>query len=270
MRCLLPLSLTLALAACASPASLTRAPTPAADAAPAEGALLMSDATLSAYHWDLDQATAADGSRIAALFPRPAPALRLGFSDDGISVANGCNRLGGRYRLDGTRLELAQLIQTQMACAAPLMRADTAIAGLLQDTPRLALQGSATAPVLVLTTAAGDTLHLVGTPTADTRHGGPGETVFREVAAQRMACHHPLMPDHQCLRVREVVYDDSGLRRSVGEWGPFYDEIEGYTHQPGIRNVLRLKRYARRAPIPADAPAHVYVLDMTVESARED
>jgi len=48
----------------------------------------------------------------------------------------------------------------------------------------------------------------------------------------------------------------------------FYSEIAGYTHKPGTSNVLRINRYTRPAA-PADASAHIYELDMVVESRTE-
>ena len=50
-----------------------------------------------------------------------------------------------------------------------------------------------------------------------------------------------------------------------GAFGNFYARIEGYSHEPGIRNVLRLKRYAVPNP-PADGSAVAYVLDMVVQT----
>ena len=108
-----------------------------------------------------------------------------------------------------------------------------------------------------------------GVATADTRFGGPGERVFLEVASERVACPHAMIPDFQCLHVREVTYDDKGLKVGTpGEFEHFYDSIEGYTHEPGIRNVLRVDRYTVKNP-PADASSSAYVLDMVVESANE-
>jgi hypothetical protein len=49
-----------------------------------------------------------------------------------------------------------------------------------------------------------------------------------------------------------------------GAWQPFAETIEGYTHQPGVRNVLRLKRFDR-APAGGGA-SFFYVLDLVVES----
>jgi hypothetical protein len=89
--------------------------------------------------------------------------------------------------------------------------------------------------------------------------------MFIEVAAQRVACSHPLIPNYQCLQVRRIEYDGQGLKTKVGPWENWYGEIQGYTHQPGVRNVLRIQRYPVANP-PADAPSHADVLDMTVES----
>ena len=73
----------------------------------------------------------------------------------------------------------------------------------------------------------------------------------------------------QCLQVREIQYDDKGLKIGApGEFQHFYDSIEGYQHEPGIRNVLRVDRYTVENP-PADASNRAYVLDMVVESANE-
>ena len=74
----------------------------------------------------------------------------------------------------------------------------------------------------------------------------------------------------QCLRVREVRFADNGIRQGVGEWRLFQGEIEGYEHQRGIRNVLRLQRYplASKGQPATDGPRHAYVLDLVVESER--
>jgi hypothetical protein len=142
------------------------------------------------------------------------------------------------------------------------MQSDAAIGQRLQAGGRLRRDGY---DALVLATPAGDTLRFAGEPTPDARHGGPGERLFLEVAAQRVPCHHPLMPGYRCLHVREIAYDDNGIQRAGGDWRFLYQDIEGYTHEPGVRNVLRLTRY-RIANPPADGSSIAYVLDMVVES----
>ena len=54
-------------------------------------------------------------------------------------------------------------------------------------------------------------------------------------------------------------------RQREGEWQFLYQDIEGYAHEPGMRNVLRLNRYTIANP-PADGSSVAYVLDMVVES----
>jgi heat shock protein HslJ len=252
----------LLLATACTPASRTT------DAAASSSAPAGFDADrLADHHWRLTDASAADGSRIDALFPRADNPLQLDFADGRVSVSNTCNRMGGRYTLDGDAFATGDLAQTLMACAdQALMQSDAAIGERLRAGGALRFDGDDT---LVLATAGGDTLRFTGVPTADTRFGGPGERVFLEVAAQRVPCHHAMIPDYQCLHVREIVYGDDGVKQSEGQWQFLYQDIEGYTHEPGVRNVLRLKRYTVANP-PADASSIAYVLDMVVESELVD
>lgn len=270
MKPLLALVLPLALAAC-SPGANDDAttPTPAPATAPAApGTTPAPDlaATLGAYHWQLDAATAADGSRIDALFANTDAALQLDFSDGRVSVSNACNRMGGDFNLDADTIAVGTMMSTEMACAEPLMAMEREAHTRLSGSHALALDG-AEPPRLSLANGLGDRLVFIGAPTARTRHGGEAERVFLEVAAERVDCQHPLMPGHRCLQVREIRYDDSGIKHDNGEWGPMYEEIEGFQHTPGVRTVLRLDRYQRK-DVPADASAVVHVLDMVVEQEQ--
>lgn len=259
-RVLLPFLTLLAAAAC-TPATPPGEPPTGQQSAAAAAAF---DATrLPAFHWKLIEASAPDGSRIEALFPRADKPLQLDFADGRVSVSNACNRIGGGYALNGDTLSVGSLVMTRMACAdSALMQSDAQIAQRLEAGGTLRFDGG---DALVYTTAAGDTLRFAGEPTPDTRHGGPGERVFLEVAPQRVPCPHAMIPDYQCLHVREIIYDDDGLKQGQGQWRFLYQDIEGYTHEPGVRNVLRLKRYDIANP-PADASSVAYVLDVVVES----
>ncbi|GGK16317.1 META and DUF4377 domain-containing protein [Luteimonas terricola] len=268
MKTLFALALPLALAAC-SPGTYDAAPaaTPAPAAAPAApGTTPAPDvaATLGAYHWQLDAATAADGSRIDALSGNPDAPLQLDFADGRVSVSNACNRMGAGFTLEADALTLAPMVSTEMACAEPLMAMEREAHTRLSGSHALTLEAG-DPPRLELSNGLGDHLAFVGAPTARTRYGAEPERVFLEVAAERVDCDHPLMPDYRCLQVREIHYDDGGIKQDTGEWGPLYEGIEGFEHRPGVRNVLRLERY-RRQDVPADASAVVHVLDMVVES----
>ena len=68
------------------------------------------------------------------------------------------------------------------------------------------------------------------------------------------------------MQVREIKFDEQGLRAGEpGEWQPLFQDIEGFTHTPGTRNVVRVNRYTVANP-PADGSSVAYVLDMVVES----
>lgn len=266
--------LTLLLGACHRPAPEATAPgTPASAtaAAPAPASTAMpaasdANAELGRYHWRLREATDAKGQRIDALFVRADKPLQLDFADGRIGVSNACNRMGGGYALAGAALTVARMASTMMACSDPkLMALDGEIGKRLEGALQFAL-ASGDPPTLTLATAASDTLVFAGEPTAETRHGGPGERVFLEVAAQTKPCSHPVIPGKQCLQVREVKYDDKGLKTGMpGPFENFYDEIEGYAHEDGVRNLLRVDRYTIKNP-PADGSRYAYVLDMVVES----
>ena len=199
------------------------------------------------------------------LFANPDKPLQLDFADGRVAVGNTCNRMGGEATLTGTRLAIGQMISTQMACADAALMAMERAAGTRLAGDHAVTLVAGDPPRLELVNAAGDTLAFIGTATAQTRFGMAPERVFLEVAAERVDCHHPVMPDSRCLQVRELQYDAAGLRTGAGAWGPLYQEIEGYDHRAGTRTVVRLDRYQRR-DVPADASAVAYVLDMVVES----
>ncbi|MFT3761559.1 MAG: META and DUF4377 domain-containing protein [Pseudoxanthomonas sp.] len=265
MKRLLIAALPLLIAACAKPPQESATgPAPATPAA-AEAPAAFDAQALPAYRWRLAEATDTQGQRIDALFARADRPLTLDFGDGRIAVDNACNRLSGGFTAEGDRLTVGQLASTMMACPDPAVAAlDSAIGDRLAGVQTASLQRAP--EKLTLKNAAGDTLVFDGAPTPETLYGSPGERVFLEVAAQTKPCSHPLIPGMQCLQVREVSYDDKGMRTAEpGEFQNFYDEIEGYTHEPGVRNVLRVKRF-KRDPAPADASSSVYVLDMVVES----
>lgn len=265
-----PLLLPLALAACALslPASGARATVPVGAAPGATpGAAVPDAALLGGYHWQLTQATDRYGQRITALFVRPLKPLQLDFDGDRISVRNGCNGMGGNYRIVNGQLVVGPMTHTMMACADfALNRLDGLIGVRLSVRPAITVTRSGGTPLLHLHTAAGDTLVFTGLPTPETRYGSPGVTEFLEVSPQTVPCNHPRASSPQCLDVREVHYDAHGLKTGTpGNWHVLLHGIEGYTHRPGVRNVLRVQRYTVQHS-PAGAPTNAYVLDMVVES----
>ncbi|MDR2871629.1 MAG: META and DUF4377 domain-containing protein [Xanthomonadaceae bacterium] len=273
-RYLLLALLPIALTACASSSS-PKASDASVVSPPAASAAISSSRTSDthvkipgsdAYHWQLSDARNAQGRRIDTLFVRDDKPVQLDFRGGRINVSNTCNNMMGGYSVEGDRMTIPRMASTMRACPDPrLMALDGEVSSRLDGVLTFAMHAG-DPPMLILTTITGDKLTFTGEPTAETRYGGAGETVFLEIAAETKPCPHPLIPDAQCLQVREVYYDDNGLKsRAPGEWRNFFQQIEGYTHQPGIRNVVRAKRY-RIANPPADASSTAYVLDMVIES----
>lgn len=262
--------LPLALAACS--------PSPAPDPTAIQGAAAKPSAAaaapvattgpaLASYHWQLHDAVDGSNQRLDGLFDGSGKPLQLDFTDDRISVSHACNGIGGNYRIVDGHLLTGPLMQTMMACAEPvLMQREKTIKQVLQAKPALIASSADGQTLLSLAAGDGTTLTFAGQPTAEKRYGGPGEIEFLEVAAEPVSCQHPLPPATNCLNIRRLHYDDQGLR--VGEPGPWQalvKPIEGYEHQPGVRNVLRVKRYPLPNP-PAGAASSAYVLDRVVES----
>lgn len=220
---------------------------------------------LDAYHWHLVDVSGAD----TGVLLRPDKPVQLDFNEQGLSVSHLCNGIHASWQAgpDG-RVSVGRGMSTLMACDDEgLMAAERRIGELLPLLERYSV-AAGDPPQLTLTGADGVELVLHGTPTAVTRYGGEGERLFIEVAAEKVSCNHPLMPEAQCLRVREVHFDENGLRAGEpGQWQVLPVPVEGFEHEPGVRNVLRVHRY-RLKDVPADAPAVAYVLDLVVETER--
>jgi hypothetical protein len=254
------LLLGLSLAACARPP---------VDAAPAGAQRTTGTDVLAGYHWRLQDATDAGGRRIDALLVRPDQPLQLDFADGRIAIGNACNHIGGPVRIDGEKVVVAQLVSTKRACVDPALAAlDAEISRRIRGTSSVLVLESAP-PQLQWTTADGDVLRFLGEPTPQTRYGGPGTLEYLEVAARTEPCQRPLSPViGDCLKVRVLRYDAQGVPAGAGPWQPFQQTIEGYTHEPGIRNILRVRRFAI-PNAPMDTPQLAYVLDAVIESSSE-
>ncbi|WP_313078894.1 META and DUF4377 domain-containing protein [Pulveribacter sp.] len=263
------LSLAALLAACAGVPQGSQPASPALPGSVVAPPPAAAMPQLTAYDWELVAMSDRHGRSDTRWRQASPRAPRLHFENGRVSLHNLCNVVSSSYQLRGSMLELTQGVSTRRACAEPALneleqRMTAALSGAISYEVRNNAGGP---PLLVLHFNDASRWELKGTPTPQTQYGGPGERVFLEVAPHRVACSQPLMRGAQCLRVREVRFGDNGVRQGTGEWYPLYTEIEGYQHEPGMRNVLRLNRF-KRQQAPADASPWVYVLDMVVESER--
>lgn len=254
--------LPLTLAACAT--SPDRDP---ANSDPVDTSLL------NTYYWQLTNATDSRGQIIDPLFVRTNKPVQLEFHGDRFSVVNTCNQMGGKYTVQGNRINFHSMASTMMMCSdARLAKLDEEVSNRLAKAKSFTMQNAGQPlqtgmpPRMTVTTSGGDVLVFTGKLTPEARYGGPGEIVFLEVAPQTVACNHPLMPNMRCMQVRQVYYDNSGRKiTTTDRWENFYQQVEGYQHEEGVRNVIRVKRYTIQNP-PADGANSAYIIDTVVES----
>jgi heat shock protein HslJ len=219
--------------------------------------------SLQSNVWTLQSGSDAAGTPIDGLMV-PGKTFQMRFQDARVSIQGGCNTMNGNWRLSPQgQLMLGRLAATMMACEPALMKADSALSTVLAQPLDVDLQPG-DRPTLRLVSPSRQTLVFSGQPTPESLYG-KATRIFLEVAPQTVDCVSGVMRG-QCLQVRERRFDQHGLRiEPPGEWRIFHGGIEGYTHTPGVRNVLRINRYQRQQ-VPADASRYVYVLDMVVES----
>ncbi|MFU8822331.1 MAG: copper resistance protein NlpE N-terminal domain-containing protein, partial [Gammaproteobacteria bacterium] len=192
---------------------------------------------LEDHRWMLVDATDANHQRLDALFPEPERSFSFEFAGSRLHAQGGCNGVRGAFLIDADGLLVVTGgMSTMMACAKPLMEADAALSALLAEPLEPVLVASAQ-PTLALLTEAGEVLVLTGELTPEARFGAPAR-VFLEVAARTVACAASPSGDGRCLQVRERAFDEQGLLVGAhSEWRAFDADIEGYQHEPGIRNV---------------------------------
>ena len=219
--------------------------------------------SLQSNLWTLQSGNEAAGTPIDGLMV-PGQSFQMRFVQAGVSIQGGCNTMNGSWRLSPQgQLMLGRLAATMKACDAALMKADATLSAVLAQPLDVELPPGER-PTLRLVSPGRQTLVFSSQPTPESLYG-KATRIFLEVAPQTVECVSGVMRG-QCLQVRERRFDAQGLRiEPPGEWRIFHGGIEGYTHTPGVRNVLRINRYQRQQ-VPADASRYVYVLDMVVES----
>ncbi|MEA9554691.1 META and DUF4377 domain-containing protein [Xanthomonas nasturtii] len=249
-----PALLAAGVTACESGATAasTAATTPVSDNAPLRAAL-------QAQHWQLQQASDAHGTALRSLFVAGSAPLQLDFGDQRIQVSQTCNALGANYSVAAAQLQIGRVVSSKRLCAQPQkMTQERAASELLSGRFAVALDTAQAAPRLTLTRSDGTRLLFAGAPTADTRYGGPGQTLLIEVAADTVPCASD--PSRACLQLRERADGQP----AAASWQTFDGTIEGFEHEAGIRTLLRVTRYP--AATGTDG-APVYVLDQMIEAS---
>lgn len=213
------------------------------------------DQTLANYHWSANTADA----------PKP---LILNFDKSGrLSISTSCNGMGTNWKIENNQIVTGNLMATQMACAPNAMAQEKAAAKLFDNrkAPFVLNLNDPEAPTLTVMSASGEKVIFTGKQTAESKYQSQGETIFLEISPETKTCSTGVARI-QCLQVREIKYAENGVKTQVDQdWSLFYDHIDGYTHDPKTRQIVRVKRYERQNPA-ADQSKYAYVKDLVVET----
>lgn len=237
-----------------------------------ENKLTLNAATLADYHWKLLSAKDKQGEPLSAL-EAIKDQVRLKFylqqSTQYASFTVGCNSMSGNFTISNQQLKIGDVMSTEMYCE-DLDPAERLMAQLMPGNSKLKLSvensSKSTTTQLLLTQefATGETLIWQGAATAEAKYQQQPDLVFWEVNHQLQDCPNP--NQKTCLKVRPVYYDEQGIKKGVGDWDIFVDNIEGYNHDSSVDTVLRLKRFTVD-PVEVKGKQFVYVFDRIVESS---
>ena len=210
--------------------------------------------TLSSYQWSYLPA----GSS--------APIV-LNFDEQRLSIATGCNTQGGSWKAENNILVTGNMMSTNMMCSPALMKQEAFSASLFQvgKTPFVLNTTDVENPTLTLVSPTGEKIVFTGKQTAESKYQSQGETIFLEISPETKTCSTGVAR-MECLQVREIKYAENGVKTQVDkDWTLFYNSIEGYTHNPKERQIVRVKRFEIANPA-ADQSKYAYVKDMVIES----
>lgn len=220
--------------------------------------------SLTDYHWRL-QSVLDENKHALPQIPSELlnsnKGITLQFSDDRILVEGLCNHISNAYELKDGQLTVGHGISTMKACPeSALMMAEQYLAGQL---PKLKQYQFDSSPArLLLNFDDASQWQLQGELSLQAQYGAP-TTIFYEVRAEKPSCPNSNPPITDCLTVREVFYNEQGLKTREGDWHLFAETIEGYQHRDDTHTILRLHRYT----VPAqsgETTMYRYVLDMPI------
>lgn len=211
------------------------------------------DKTLASYQWSTTTENA----------PKP---LVLNFLENGtLGISTSCNSMSTQWKVEHNTLVTGNIASTMMACPDNAMKQEGLASSLFSDrkTPFVLNTTDPQNPTLTIISATGEKLVFTGKLTPETQYNSQGETIFLEVSPETKQCTG--VAPQTCLQVREVKYDEKGLKTQVDkDWTLFYDQIEGFNHTPAERQIIRVKRFERKNPA-ADQSKYAYIFDMSVE-----
>lgn len=224
---------------------------------------------LQAYNWTQINVIGADGNNAPAFTSKQGGPVVLQFDSNSMMVGGLCNNMVAQYALNGDAMQVSSPGATMKACMdQDLMKYEHEVGQSLSSIKNwnvISTTATDAAPILVLTFADGSKWRLKGDETAATKYGVEPTLVFLEVEPEKVSCVSGAAGQQECLKVREITYNEQGIATQAGPWVLYYGDIKGFSFTPGTRHILRVNRYPLKN-VPADSANFVDELDMVVQS----
>lgn len=223
-------------------------------------------ASISEYDWKLVEASVQDASlkHYESAIASNKSRLNFDVSDNdaqsgSVNFNLGCNTNFGKIQLvDGVVSLAGDIVSTMMGCGE-LTDIDAKFIKELDGSTLTINKDTVNHKATLVQTNGSHTMVWQGNLKPEVRFGEPVR-LFWEIAPEQVACIDESGKDQLCLRVRNINYDDRGIRTGAGAWRTFYGNIDGYTHNPELRQIVRLNAYNN----PNGEPNPYYVYDMSV------
>lgn len=215
---------------------------------------------LSDYNWVLVKAQkqGADIHTLASVIEKGEG--KLSFYDDELGYSVGCNGHSAPYQLSGDKLTMGVVIATQKACPQDLDDVESKFAERFNQSQLSVVVDADNRQATLTQTQGVEVLTWHGTMTHEARYGEP-VVLFWEITPNLVDCVNRQGKSTSCLKVRNVNYDEQGVKVGSGAWRTFHGTIHGYEHKTDQKTIVRLNAYNN----PDSNENPLYVFDMAVE-----
>ncbi|MCP3897838.1 META domain-containing protein, partial [Moraxella sp.] len=208
------------------------------------------------YDWRL---VASDDDRFKLFIETRS--VYLTAAEDRLSFGVGCNVHSAGFTLTKDILTISDgVAATRKACDPSAHEAERVLAASFTNA-KLTLKVQDDRQAVMTHTNQGKSWTWQGVKKPDVLYGEP-VVLYWEIEPEPILCANNAP---NCLKVRNVRYDDQGIKMGAGAWREFDDVIEGYHHETGVSKIIRLKAYTDKS---TGETVHVY--DSTVEYGLDD
>lgn len=217
---------------------------------------------LADYHWTLTKAQKQDADIHTLVDVIAKGSVKMTFANNQLHYSVGCNSLSAPYQLTGDRLSIGAVIATQMLCPLALDEIERHFDKRFENA-QLSMTVDADKKQATLVQVHGaEVLTWQGEMTHKARYGDP-VVLFWEIAPQTVDCVNRQGESTSCLKVRNVNYDEQGVKVGSGAWRTFHGTIHGFEHNPKRKAIIRLNAYNN--PNSDENPLYVFDTETEVE-----